>query len=90
MKQPTRQDVLRQLIVLPALAGLMAAGATAIADAKAPKAQFKYQTKPHGSQKCSGCALFVPGKNATAMGSCKVVAGAISPNGWCTAYSAKS
>ncbi|MEO9171353.1 MAG: high-potential iron-sulfur protein [Candidatus Baltobacteraceae bacterium] len=89
MKHPSRKEVLQQLIVLPALAGLAVIGATSIADAKSPKSQFKYQSKPHGSQKCSGCTLFVPGKSKTANGQCKIVEGSISPNGWCTAYSAK-
>ncbi|MDQ2873023.1 MAG: high-potential iron-sulfur protein [Candidatus Eremiobacteraeota bacterium] len=84
----TRADVLKSLVVLPALAAAFMDSA-AIADAKSPKTQFKYQNHPKGTQKCSGCSLFIPGKNKTAMGGCKVVAGSISPNGWCTAYSAK-
>jgi hypothetical protein len=89
VKQPTRKEALRQLIVLPALAGLAVAGTSAIAQAKASKSQFKYQSKPHGKQKCSGCSLYIPGKTASADGSCKLVEGSISPNGWCTAFSAK-
>jgi hypothetical protein len=81
-----RLQALQNLIVLPALAGLMV---TATAQAADNKAQFKYQDKPNGKQKCSGCALYVPGKTPTAMGTCKVVKGAISPNGWCTAFSPK-
>ena len=81
-----RSQALKNLVVLPALAGLMV---TATAEAADNKAQFKYQDKPNGKQKCSGCALYVPGKTATANGTCKVVKGAISPNGWCTAYSPK-
>lgn len=90
MKHPSRKEVLTQLIVLPALAGLAVMGATSTAEAKGSKAQFKYQAKPHGSQKCSGCALYVPGKSKSANGSCKIVDGSISPNGWCTAYSKKA
>lgn len=89
MKQPSRKEAIQKLIVLPALAGLAVMGATSVADAKGSKSQFKYQSKPHGSQKCSGCSLFIPGKSATASGQCKVVDGSVSPNGWCTAYAAK-
>lgn len=85
MKDISRKEALAALIVLPALAGAMSTAAVAADN----KAQFKYQDKPNGKQKCSGCALFVPGKSATANGTCKVVKGSISPNGWCTAYSAK-
>ncbi|HEY8297135.1 MAG TPA: high-potential iron-sulfur protein [Candidatus Baltobacteraceae bacterium] len=84
----TRSDALKSLIVLPALAAAIIE-TTDTADAKSSKAQFKYQSHPKGSAKCSGCSLFIPGKHASAMGQCKVVAGSISPNGWCVAYTAK-
>jgi hypothetical protein len=85
----TRGDFVRSIVVLPALAGIFAAG-TSVAQAKGSQAQFKYQTKPNGSKKCSNCSLFIPGKSATANGTCKVVDGTISPNGYCIAYSAKT
>ena len=84
-----RKDALTTLVVLPALAGFLAS-ASAPAQAKGSKSQFKYQDKPNGKQKCSGCSLFVPGKSASANGTCKVVDGAISPNGWCSAFSPKT
>ncbi len=87
MSTLTRQQALKALI-LPALAAAIG-GTTALAEAKSSKAQLKYQDHPHGSQKCAGCKLFIPGKNATAMGQCKVVSGSISPNGWCVAYTKK-
>ena len=55
--------------------------------AKSTKAAMKYQDKPNGDQKCSNCKFFVPGKTATAEGTCQVVEGSISPQGLCTAYS---
>ena len=45
---------------------------------KISKAQAKYQNQPKGGQKCAGCMHFIPGSNT-----CKVVEGAISPDGWC-------
>ena len=83
----TRQQALKTL-VLPALAAAIGA-TTANAEAKSSKAALKYQDHPNGSAKCSGCSLFIPGKTAKAMGTCKVVEGSISPNGWCVAYSKK-
>ena len=81
-KNVTRGDALKQLIVLPALAGMLAAGSLSVADAADNKKQFKYQDKPgpHG-RKCSGCSLFKPPHG------CQVVHGTISPNGWCIAWS---
>jgi hypothetical protein len=85
-KGVTRKEALTDLLVLPALAGALAVGATTIAQADS-RTQLQYQSTPKGNQKCSGCSLFVPGKTATADGTCKVITGAISPNGWCTAFS---
>lgn len=84
----TRREALSGLIVLPALAGVLAS-TTSIAQAEGSKAQFKYQAHPHGTQQCSGCKFFHPGKTAAASGTCSVVSGSISPHGWCIAYSAK-
>ena len=84
----TRKDFVAKAVILPALAGLVIAE-TAPAQAKGSKAQFKYQDSPHNGQKCSGCNFFVPGSSAKANGTCKLVDGSISPNGWCTAYAPK-
>lgn len=84
----TRREALGGLVVLPALAGLLAS-ATSIADAKVTQASVKYQSHPKGTQKCVGCRFFHAGKSPTANGTCTIVAGSISPNGWCTAYTAK-
>ena len=52
---------------------------------------MKYQDKPEGDKKCSGCIHFVPGKTATDLGACKIFAGdtEINPNGYCTAWAKK-
>ena len=68
-----------------ALAGI--AGATlrprrslAQGGAKMTKAQAEYQDTPKGIQMCGTCTLFDEPH------ACKVVAGDISPNGWCKAF----
>lgn len=86
----TRGAFVQGVVVLPALAALVAGTATPARAAKGSQAQYKYQTKPKDGKKCSGCTFFIPGKSATANGSCKIVEGTISPNGWCIAYSAKT
>jgi hypothetical protein len=86
----TRGEFVRQAVVLPALAGLLYATESAPAAAKGSQAQYKYQTKPNGSKKCSNCTFYIAGKTPTANGSCKIVDGTISPNGYCIAYSPKS
>lgn len=84
----SRADALKSLIVLPALAAALLAG-TGEAQAGGSKAQFKYQNKPKGSHKCSGCRFYKAGKTAKANGTCSVVSGSISPNGWCIAWAKK-
>lgn len=79
----TRADALKQIVMLPALAAVLASG-VAPALAADNKKQFKYQDKPGTSgQKCSQCRFF------KAPSSCTIVTGKISPNGWCTAWAKK-
>ncbi len=54
------------------------------AQSKTPKKVAKYQDHPKGSQQCSSCRFF------KAPNSCQLVAGKISPNGWCSFYAKKS
>jgi uncharacterized low-complexity protein len=67
-----------------------AAGASVLGDAtaaqaftKSPQTSARYQDQPSGGQRCANCKQFQPPS------SCKVVAGKISPNGWCSIYAAK-
>ena len=82
-REHTRAEALKQIIMLPALAAVLASG-VAPAIAADNKKQFKYQDKPgKNGQKCSGCRFF------KAPSSCTIVTGKISPNGWCTAWAKK-
>jgi len=85
----TRRSFVGKAIVLPALAGLLFSE-TANAQAKGSQAQFKYQNTPHNGQKCSQCTYFLPASSPKANGTCKIVSGSISPNGWCISWSKKS
>lgn len=85
----TRRTFLEGAIILPALA--VAVGGAAAADAsKAPQAQMHYQSTPSGNMHCAICKFFIAGKDASSNGSCQIVDGSISPNGYCMAYSPKS
>jgi hypothetical protein len=85
----TRATFVRSAVLLPALAAVV--GSESLAQtAKGSKAQFKYQDSPNGKKQCSNCTFFIAGKTSTANGTCKIVQGDISPNGYCIAYSAKS
>lgn len=52
---------------------------------------MKYQDKPNDGKSCSGCAQFIPGKTAAALGGCKLFTGdtEISSMGYCVAWTAK-
>ena len=89
MSQLTRTGAIKRLLVLPALAGAIASGAVTIARAD-QRTNLQYQSTPKGDQKCSNCVLFTAGKTPTANGTCKVIPGDISPNGWCTAFAKRS
>jgi hypothetical protein len=71
------------------LAAVTVAGAT-IPLAQIVKAQqvdkktAKYQDHPNSGKSCSQCRFFRPPK------SCQLVEGDISPNGWCSFFSAKT
>jgi hypothetical protein len=61
----------------------------AFGQAKAAKAATQYQEKPNGNKQCSNCLQFVPGQKPKDNGTCKVVEGSISPNGYCIVWVAK-
>jgi len=79
-KSVSRGLALKSIAGIP-FAALGIAATLSPAQAADNKKQFKYQDKPgKGGQKCSGCRLFRPPAG------CQVVAGKISPNGWCIAW----
>jgi hypothetical protein len=85
----SRRSFLGSIVVLPALASALAA--PAVADGpKASKDSMHYQSTPNDGNQCSGCNFFIPGSDAKSDGTCKIVDGSISPNGYCMAYNAKS
>lgn len=87
---PTRRRLLRGTATVFAAgigAGLLPDTAQA---AKVSKAAMLYQTHPHGSASCANCVHFEPGPSPSAMGACTVVAGSISPRGYCIAYSPRA
>jgi hypothetical protein len=55
----------------------------AVAATKISQKAAQYQDHPKGSQRCAICAHFVP------PASCQLVAGKISPDGWCVLFAAK-
>jgi hypothetical protein len=56
----------------------------AVAQSKVAQKAVGYQDKPKGPQRCDGCSSFQP-PNA-----CKLVEGEISPQSWCSLFTAKA
>jgi hypothetical protein len=81
--EPTRRALLKAGLGLAA-AGIGGAASAAAATAKIAPAMVQYQDHPKDGHQCSLCVQFV------APGSCKLVDGAISPNGWCAAFAPKA
>ena len=77
----------RMLLVATALNGAGVLGlelSAAQGFTKSPQQSAGYQDRPSGAQRCDNCMHFQP------PAACKVVAGRISPAGWCRIYAAKS
>ena len=68
----------------------LAATKTLAADNKLAKSAVQYEdlAKKEGTD-CANCSQFIPGKTATAMGTCKIVEGEINPRGHCIAFTPK-
>ena len=70
----------RRRFLKTTLAGALLAGTLPLSEAQAAKASksaANYQNSPRNNKRCSGCRFFIR------PGSCQLVAGQISPNGWC-------
>jgi hypothetical protein len=86
-----RSLVKRGLCALTGIAIASLAGTrTFAADKKLAKSAVQYEdrAKKEGTD-CDDCIQFIPGKNATAMGTCKIVEGEINPHGHCIAFTPK-
>ncbi|MDB5481966.1 MAG: high potential iron sulfur protein [Caulobacteraceae bacterium] len=85
--ETTRRGLVSRLVVAGAGgvvgASLMSRRAAA-APAKLAPNEIGYQASPKGSARCELCV------NWQAPNACKVVAGAISPSGWCGLYVRRS
>lgn len=80
----SRRAMLRTgAMMVAGAAGVAAASSAHAQDEKIAQELVQYQNMPKDGQKCNMCAQWVD-PNA-----CKIVAGNISPNGYCVAYAPK-
>ena len=86
MSRNTRITASRRVLVQAGLGAIATAAIKPAIAQQTPKiaqSVVMYQDHPKGDQKCSVCAHFLP-PNA-----CQIVAGDISPNGWCGVFTPK-
>lgn len=81
--------------MMKTLAGCFVCAVAGMAEAqttpapKLSKTDVKYVDRGREGMDCDDCAHFMPGTQRNGPGSCKVVAGAISPHGYCVAFTEK-
>jgi hypothetical protein len=80
--QANRRKILISLIGSVPLAAF--SFGRAVAAGKVAQSAAGYQQAPKGGQACAGCNSFV------APNHCKLVAGEISPSGWCRLWTPKA
>jgi hypothetical protein len=86
----SRGRLLQSLAIAPIAIGAFAAIKAQEADAaKTAQSAVLYVNHPNGAKKCSGCKFYIAAKSGKGNGACQIVAGAISPNGYCVAYAPK-
>jgi hypothetical protein len=89
-RESTRRRLLGQAAALPVLLILpLLARPSAARAGNASKDDFHYQDHPNEEKRCANCVQFIPAGDAQQPGACKIVAGSISPNGWCMAFTPK-
>lgn len=76
----SRRDVFRLLTAAAVGGGAISFATLAAAQSKTDKKTAKYQDHPNNGQSCSQCNYFRPPK------SCQLVAGDVSPSGWCSFF----
>ena len=64
--------------------GIVAEGAAAQVRVKTSQQAAGYQNSPSGGNRCGNCVQFQPSA------ACKIVAGRISPQGWCRLFFPKT
>lgn len=88
---PARRRQLRGAAAWAAVAALPFASLGALAASRASKQDVQYQDTPKNGQQCDGCIHYQPENSGqSGVGRCAVVAGQVSAQAYCIAYSAKS
>ena len=86
-----RRQVMKVLMGAAACAGAGTMLPARAEDApKLAKSEVKYVERGPEGMDCDDCRHFVPGRKRGAAGTCRIVAGPISPHGSCAAFAEKA
>jgi hypothetical protein len=88
----TRRDMLKRssIILISVAAGSLECLPRTVFAGKAAKSDFHYQDHPNEGQRCADCTQFTPSSQAQdAAGTCRIVEGTVSADGWCMAFTKK-
>lgn len=89
--EAARRRLLGHAAALPALLALpLLAAPGAVRAGNGSKEDFHYQDHPNGAKRCSNCVQFIPPEAGKQLGGCQIVAGPISADGWCMAFTPKA
>lgn len=55
-----------------------------------PPQAVGYRDQPNAGHACNGCRFFIQATGTTQPGHCHIVAGAVSPQGWCSVWTPKA
>lgn len=86
----SRRRLLQSALVVGATAPLLLSKPALAGGAKMTKQAAQYQDKPNNDKDCSKCRFFQKPKNGEKMGTCQIVQGEISPQGYCMLFSPAS
>ena len=88
---PTRRGFIARAAGIAGMAAFTAAvGRSSPAAAKAAKSEFMYQDHRHEGKDCDQCKFFTPDGGHPEVGSCAIVEGTISREGWCVAFAPRT
>src|SRR5881409_2372302 len=86
LNRPRRAFLMRIAVVAGLAVVTTLVGRSTPTAAKATKSDFMYQDHRHDGKGCGQCRFFSPDGPSSDTGTCSIVEGVISRNGWCAAF----
>ena len=87
---PARRLLLKRgASVATCVAAAAVVGASSLASAKAAKSEFRYQEHGRNGKTCGQCKFYSSDDSNQRLGTCSIIDGVISLDGWCEAFAPK-